>query len=119
MLNANFNPRILSKYLCGLVSVHFNAKICNREVYFTKSYHAAISKAKNNNATPSEDSSGVELGKAFFSPDGVLLTCLDKSKVFHHIEGLATTKEECNTQDTLNVLIIDEMAVVNQVQDQR
>ena len=57
--------------------------------------------------------------KSLFSSDGVPLSCLDKSKLLHHIEDLA--KENVSIQedvlvDTNKVIIIDGMAVVNQVQ---
>lgn len=56
--------------------------------------------------------------KALFSADGIPLACLDKSKLLHGIEELASKGQTTNglsgEVETTKVIIIDGMAVVNQ-----
>ena len=54
--------------------------------------------------------------KALFTSDGQPLTCTDKSAIMHHIEKLEESNEMIisSTEDD-SIIVIDGMAVVNQV----
>ena len=53
--------------------------------------------------------------RALFSSDGLPLPCIDKSKLMHHSEEMAGVSDDVTSVQENSVIIIDGMAVVNQI----